>query len=64
MHQIDNNNYYFMFIIIGISITSASPKKQIVSAGGSVTLFCEVKSDAPVTYEWYKDGKKLTHNGN
>lgn len=44
-------------------ITAASPKKQIVTAGGSVMLFCEAESTTPVTYEWYKDGKKLTHSG-
>lgn len=33
------------------------------TVGGTVTMYCEVKSSSHVTYEWFKDGKKLTHNG-
>lgn len=47
----------------GIFIKATNAKKQMATAGGSVMLFCEVESNSPVTYEWFKDGTQLTHNG-
>ena len=42
---------------------STSKSEMMVSAGGTVTLFCEANSDTPVTFEWAKNGQKLTNNG-
>lgn len=46
------------------SIVTSSATDLMVSAGGTTILYCEVKSEAPVTYEWTKNGRKLTPNGN
>ena len=36
---------------------------MVMSAGGTVTLFCKATSETPFTIEWTKNGKRLTHNG-
>ena len=56
-------NHLIHIIIIAPSITSSSKSELLVSAGGTVTLFCEVSSETPPTFEWFKNGQKLTHNG-
>lgn len=53
----------FYFIAVAPTIVSSSKSEMMVSAGGTVTLFCEANSDTPVTFEWSKNGQKLTSNG-
>ena len=50
-------------IAVAPTIVSSSKSEMMVSAGGTVTLFCEASSDTPVTFEWSKNGQKLTSNG-
>lgn len=62
---IDDNmcNLLLLIYYTAPTIVSTSKSQMMVSAGGTITLFCEATSDTPVTYEWIRNGLKLTNNG-
>ena len=44
-------------------IESSTPSKVEVELGTSTMLSCQVRSATPLTYEWRKNGQKVSQNG-
>ena len=40
--------------------TELRPKYLVFPSSSSIRLMCDVAGDNPLTYQWYKNGKKFT----